>query len=319
MPSSVPERPGRPVLRPVADAPGFPRIVAGSVRCERGSQRTARPSGPMGRPSRSSRVRRSGARGHRRDHRAPASPTTIGPARESGSHGRRRALDGPRPRRVRATARYAQAMTRSSGHGSTGHPLSLAPWTAPRSSPSSIVLGACGRDPGRQLRPVVARARPTAGSRARTRSSRRCSRSTYRGQGARQRRLRAGTARPRRSGTLADAGIDGVRFAGATWALGGTTRPHGRRVRGRGSGRRQRCSTSTRQARAPPRAPRSSSTSDTTVGGRSAPRLDVLRQRRHRPDDRHLAGGPTTARSGSCSPRTSATRRSPRPEALGSS
>ena len=223
MPSSVPD--GRVVrsCRSVADAPGFPGIVAGSARFERGSQRTARPrAAAMARASRSSRVRRSGARGHRRDHRATSLDATIGPPRESAASARPNG-DGA------VGGAFAHRPVRS-GHDPLPPGMAPAsplrprvPWTAVAIVVLAVVLAACGcRDPGRRAS-TRRRACTTDGrSPARTRSSRRCCRRRTRAR--RPTNVDSGrNCTPAALGTLADAGHRRGPVRGRDVALGGTT------------------------------------------------------------------------------------------------
>ena len=77
-------------------------------------------------------------------------------------------------------------------------------------------------------------------------------------------------------GTLADAGIDGVRFAGATWPLGGTTALTVAVFEGDGLDPAKLLDFYVQPAADANRTDKLS-TSDATVGGQPARRLDVLR------------------------------------------
>ena len=103
----------------------------------------------------------------------------------------------------------------------------------PRSSPPAAPRSRSSRSTRRR------RARRTGGSPAPTRTSRRCCRPRTRARRPTT-STRAATARPAALGSLADAGIDGVRFAGATWGLGGSSGLTVATFEGNGPRRRRR-------------------------------------------------------------------------------
>ena len=241
--------------RSVADAPGFPRCVAG--RCVANADHNVWPR-PMG----SQWPTRPGSRGCERQARAgtagtigPRRPATIGPGRSAAPTPAERG-SRPFPARPR-TARYAQAMTRSlrawlvRASLRPRLPRTVAVFLGRRRRPRRLR----GRDPRRVLRSRlgVHDRRPPAG---RLPGSRGAAAHQLPGQGARQRglgpelhdrrarraRRRGHRRRPVRRGDLGPRGL---------------VRAHGGRVRGARASTRRRCSSSTSRARPPTATPRS--------------------------------------------------------------
>ena len=257
----------------------------GSVRCERGSQRTAAPtrrqwaSGPgVG------AWRWSGAPGHRRDHRTrPACDHR--PTRESAPLRRRARSRVARPRR-RRRARPVRS----------GHDPSIRAWpqgpacahACPSPSPScSPSLRARRRlrcsDSRSSASTPRPRARPTAGSRAPTRSSRRCCRPRTRARRPTTSTRAATARRPRsaRSPTPASTGSASRARRGRSAGRAGLTVAV---FEGEGLDAGEHDRRSTRTAPARDRTPRSSSTTDRHGRRQGRPPARRPRERRHRPD-----------------------------------
>ena len=224
----------------------------------------------------------------------PSDPAALRPFPDPADppHVRRcaiRTADRRLSRRPR-TARYAQAMTRSTRAWLEGASrASPAPHRCrpfPRHSRRPRRL----RQPRSPSCPSIPprRARPTGASRAPTPSSRPCC--PRRTTGRRPTRVDSGrNCTAEALGTLADDGITGVEFAGATWEPSGTIRASRRPCsRARASSPKE-LFTFYRESGGTDRHTEKMSTSDVTVAGQERPPARHPRDRRHRPDGRGLA------------------------------
>ena len=176
-----------------------------------------------------------------------------------------------------------------------------------------------GRRPSRSSSPAAAartsrssasiprpRARPTGASRAPTPSSRPCCPKAYDGKAPT--RVDSGrNCTPEALGTLADAGITGVEFAGATWELTGTTGLTAAVFQGKGLSPKD-LFTFYRDSGGTDRHTEKMSTQRHHGRGQERPPAGHPRERRHRPDRRGLARRVSRTRCSCCSPPTSATR-----------
>ena len=278
-----PRRPGRPALSIRGRRPRFPPVRRGSVRCERGSQR-------MAAAHRSQWPSRPGsAAGDGQAHAGTAG--TIGSALPATicrlgnpPHVHRRAIrarSGRRRRRPSAHPRYAQAMTRSTRAWLEGARRRLDP--APRKMAAAasaaalaVVLAglrqhgipvvtfdpasACttdGRQPGAY--PELEALLPNG----------------VRRQGARHAWTRAATARRGPRHARRRRASPAWSSPGATWELGGTTGLTVAVFQGKGLDPKE-LFTFYRDSGGTDRHTEKMSTSDVTVGGQAARRLDML-------------------------------------------